>query len=153
MPNSLYTVTINPSNVKTPCEGYYLYTGTTHIIDNATALDGGNLVSFDTTGHTLSLSVDSSYDSIFLFIEHCDGHVDSVPSSTPKRQGGYQVLLVDLRCDTCNATPSTPTPTPTVTITLTPTQTITPTTTITPTPTVTPDGDCIETVFIYIPNL
>lgn len=98
---SSYIVSINPTNVKTPCNGYFLYTGTTTSIDSATPLNNGNLVTFDSTGHTFNLDVDSSYDSVFLFVEHCDGHITPVPSSTPKRQGGYQVLLLDLRCEVC----------------------------------------------------
>ena len=153
MPNSNYTINISPNVVKTPCSGYYLYTGTTHLIDSATPINGGDLVSFTNDEYTLSLSVDSAIDHVFLFIEHCDEHVDSVPLSTPKRQGGYQVLLLDLRCETCGATPSTPTPTvtPTQTITPTLTQTITPTVTQTITPTL--SSECVETVFIFIPNL
>jgi len=147
MPNSNYTINISPNVVKTPCSEYYLYTGTTHVFDSATPINGGVLVSFTNDEYTLSLSVDSTIDHVFLFVEHCDEHVDSVPSSTPKRQGGYQVLLLDLRCETCGGTPSTPTPTPTVTITLTPTQTITPTVTetLTPTLTVTPTLDATLT--------
>jgi hypothetical protein len=147
MPNSNYTINISPNVVKTPCSEYYLYTGTTHVFDSATPINGGVLVSFTNDEYTLSLSVDSTIDHVFLFVEHCEEHVDSVPSSTPKRQGGYQVLLLDLRCETCGGTPSTPTPTPTVTITLTPTQTITPTVTetLTPTLTVTPTLDATVT--------
>ena len=150
MPNSNYTINISPNVVKTPCSEYYLYTGTTHVFDSATPINGGDLVSFTNDEYTLSLSVDDTIDHVFLFVEHCDEHIDSVPSSTPKRQGGYQVLLLDLRCETCGAIPSTPTPTATPTQTLTPTvtQTITPTVTetITPTPTITPTNTPTSTV-------
>jgi len=36
-----------------------------------------------------------------VFVEHCDGHINPTPSSSPKLQGGYQLSLVNLRCDDC----------------------------------------------------
>jgi hypothetical protein len=157
MPSSQYQVTISSFTGSTPCTSYDIYTGVTHDIDNATFVE--TVSSSSISGHTVDLDVDSSYTHVYLFIEHCDGHINSIPSSTPKLQGGYQVVLVDLRCNDCvvvEVTPtntptltataaetSTPTPTPTVTSTNTPTLTSTPTLTATagetstPTPTVT----------------
>ena len=136
MPNSLYQVTISNFTGSTPCTSYDIYTGVTHVVDNATFVE---TVSPSTiSGHTVNLSVDSSYTHVYLFIEHCDGHINSVPNSTPKLQGGYQVTLVDLTCDDCVSSGpviSTQTPTPTQTLTSTPTNTPTQTSTSTPTQT------------------
>jgi len=38
---------------------------------------------------------------MFVFVEHCDGHISSVPQPATKLQGGYQLALVDLRCSDC----------------------------------------------------
>ena len=161
MPNSQYQITISNFTGSTPCTTYDVYTGITHSIDSATFVE--TVPSNSISGHTISLSVDSSYTHVYLFIEHCDGHINSVPNSTPKLQGGYQVALVDLRCDDCassgpfeGATPTltpTATATPTINPTNTPTATATPTLTQTPTMTPTNPSDCVESVFIFIPNL
>ena len=150
MPTSSYEITVSNFNGTTPCESYSVYTGTTHNIDDADYVEDVNV---PVSGYTLSLSVDSSYDNVYLFIEHCDGHINSVPTSTPKLQGGYQLVFVDLRCDDC-ISQTIPTPTPTTTSTnVTPTPTVTPTGTITPTatptgtatPTLTPTGTSTPT--------
>jgi hypothetical protein len=136
MPNSLYQVTISNFTGSTPCTSYDIYTGVTHVVDNATFVE--TVSSSTISGHTVNLSVDSSYTHVYLFIEHCDGHINSVPTSTPKLQGGYQVTLVDLRCNDCVGSGpviSTQTPTPTQTLTSTPTNTPTQTSTSTPTQT------------------
>jgi len=161
MPNSQYQISISNFTGSTPCNSYEIYTGITHDINLATNVD--TVSSSSISSYTLSLSVDSSYTHVYLFIEHCDGHVNSVPSSTPKLQGGYQVVLVDLRCDDCvssgpfeGVTPTltpTATATPTINPTSTPTSTSTPTLTRTPTLTPTNPSDCVESVFIFIPNL
>jgi hypothetical protein len=143
MPTSQYQITVSNFNGTTPCQSYSVYTGTTHDIDDADYVEDVNV---PVSGYTLSLDIDSSYTGVYLFIEHCDGHINSVPSSTPKLQGGYQLVFVDLRCDDCigERPPATPTPTitPTYSQTITPTysQTITPTRTptLTPTRTLTP---------------
>ena len=133
MPSSQYQVTISSFTGSTPCTSYDIYTGVTHDIDNATFVE--TVSSSSISGHTVDLDIDSSYTHVYLFIEHCDGHINSVPGSTPKLQGGYQVVLVDLRCNDCVVAGATPTPTntPTVTSTSTPTVTSTSTPTLTPT--------------------
>lgn len=138
MPNSQYQITLSSFTGATPCGTYDILTGTTYDVNLATFVE--TVSSSTISGHTLSLSVDSSYTHVYLFVEHCDGHISSVPSSTPKLQGGYQVTLVDLRCDDCVRTYSsepTPTPTPTLTSTSTSTPTMEATETPTPTPTLT----------------
>jgi len=157
MPTSSYEITVSNFNGTTPCESYSVYTGTTHDIDDADYVEDVNV---PVSGYTLSLDIDSSYTGVYLFIEHCDGHINSVPSSTPKLQGGYQVVLIDLTCSDCvsSITPIptvTATQTMTLTLTQTPTQTPTLTATQTPTPTLTSTSglECVESVFIFIPNL
>jgi hypothetical protein len=158
MPNSQYQITISNFTGSTPCTDYDLYTGITHSIGGATFVETVNSNSI--SGHIINLDIDSLYTIIFLFIKHCDGYVNSVPSSTPKLQGGYQVVLIDLTCSDCvsSITPVptlTATQTMTLTLTQTPTQTPTLTATQTPTPTLTSTSglECVESVFIFIPNL
>ena len=134
MPTSSYEITVSNFNGITPCQSYSVYSGITHDIDDADYVEDVNV---PVSGYTLSLNVDSSYDNVYLFIEHCDGHINSVPTSTPKLQGGYQLVFVDLRCDDCI---SQTIPTPTPTSTSTPTSTLTTTPTGTSTPTETPTG-------------
>jgi hypothetical protein len=150
MSTSSYEITVSNFNGTTPCESYSVYTGTTYDIDGADYVEDVNV---PVSGYTLSLNVDSLYDNVYLFIEHCDGRINSVPTSTPKLQGGYQLVFVDLRCDDCISqiipTPTlTPTPTGTSTPTATPTGTATPTSTPTgtPTPTLTPTGTSTPTL-------
>ena len=141
MPTSQHQIVVSNFNGTTPCQSYSVYSGTTHNIDDADYVEDVNV---PVSGYTLSLSVDSSYDNVYLFIEHCDGHINSVPTSTPKLQGGYQLVFVDLRCDDC-ISQIIPTPTPTTTSTnVTPTPTITPTGTSTPT--LTPTGTGTGTI-------
>jgi len=141
MPNSQYQVQISKFTSKTPCANFDIFSGTTHDINTATFVSTVSASSI--SGYTVSLSVDSTYTYVYLFIEHCDNHINSVPTSTPKLQGGYQVVLVDLRCDDCISVytgpvaTNTPTPTVTSTSTSTPTLTETPTPTTTNTPTLT----------------
>jgi len=130
MPTSLYQITVSNFNGTTPCQSYSVYTGTTHDIDDADYVEDVNV---PVSGYTLTLDIDSSYTGVYLFIEHCDGHINSVPSSTPKLQGGYQLVFVDLRCDNCIGERPAGTPTPTITPTYS--QTITPTYSQTVTPT------------------
>ena len=145
MPTSSYEITVPNFNGTTPCQSYSVYSGITHDIDDADYVEDVNV---PVSGYTLSLNVDSSYDNVYLFIEHCDGHINSVPTSTPKLQGGYQLVFVNLRCDDCISTYPFTTPTPTITPTATPTGTSTPTetptgtntATPTETPTITPTG-------------
>jgi hypothetical protein len=131
MPTSSYEITVSNFNGTTPCQSYSVYTGTTHDIDDADYVEDVNV---PVSGYTLSLDIDSSYTGVYLFIEHCDGHINSVPSSTPKLQGGYQLVFVDLRCDDCIGERPAGTPTPTITPTYS--QTVTPTYSQTITPTI-----------------
>jgi hypothetical protein len=102
MPSPIqYQITISNFSGNTPCEGYYIYTGLTHNIDDADYINGTEILIPITTGYTFNVTVLDSIPQIFLFVEHCDGHINPVPNSTPKLQGGYQLALVDLRCTDC----------------------------------------------------
>lgn len=153
---SQYQITINNFTGYTPCNGYYIYTGLTTNINNANYLNGITTLIPVVSGYTFTVTILSSISHIYLFIEHCDGHISSVPSSVPKLQGGYQIERVDLRCDDCyepcdscdyNIIVNQGTfiyPTPSVTPLPTQTPSIfTPTPTITPTPTPTPSSTFI----------
>lgn len=155
---SQYSITINNFTGYTPCDGYYIYTGLTNNISNANYLNGISSLIPVSNGYTFTITLLSSISFIYLFIEHCDRHIISVPSSTPKLQGGYQVEKLDLRCndcydvDVCDSCdfiininqgnyvfppPSTPsiTPTPSSTLSI-----FSPTPSKTPTPTPTPSS-------------
>ena len=86
-------ITINNDYNNGVCGQHTIYTGTTYNIDNA--------VSVGT--HTLPYSWDAgSYvGNLYVFIEHCDSHLDPPPSENPKKQGGFQVRLLTIDCEQC----------------------------------------------------
>ena len=96
-----YSVTISNFTGKTPCNGYYIYTGLTHNINDANYLNGIETLIPISSGYTFNISLMDNIPQMFVFVEHCDGHINPVPQSAPKLQGGYQLALVDLRCDDC----------------------------------------------------
>lgn len=96
-----YQITISNFSGKTPCEGYYIYTGLTHNIDDADYINGSAILIPISNTYTFTINVLDTIPQIFVFIEHCDGHINPIPNPTPKLQGGYQLALVDLRCDDC----------------------------------------------------
>lgn len=83
------------------CDQYNIYTGTTYNIDNSNFLGT----------HSLPHSWDGgTYTGpLYVFVEHCDGHIDPPPSDNPKKQGGFQVKLLNIDCEQC---PPNPTPIP-----------------------------------------
>ena len=83
------------------CDQYNIYTGTTYNIDNSNLLGT----------HSLPHSWDGgTYTGpLYVFVEHCDGHIDPPPSDNPKKQGGFQVKLLNIDCEQC---PPNPTPLP-----------------------------------------
>ena len=152
---SQYRIIINNFTGYTPCNGYYIYTGLTTNINNANYLNGITTLIPVVSGYSFTVTILSSISHIYLFIEHCDRHISSVPSSVPKLQGGYQIERVDLRCDDCyepcdscdyNIIVNQGTfiyPTPSITLTPILTPSVTPSPTITPTPTPTPSSTFI----------
>jgi len=96
-----YQITISNFSGQTPCSGYYIYTGLTHNIDDAGYLNGNvSLISLS-SGYTFNINLLNTIPQMFVFVEHCDGHISSVPQPATKLQGGYQLALVDLRCSDC----------------------------------------------------
>lgn len=127
-----YDVTISNFAGLAPCDGFYIYTGLTTDINDASYINGvGNLTTISTPTYTFQVDVVSTVTLIYVFIQHCD-------------EVSYKMSAVDLRCSDCVMIASSPTPTPTITPTLTVTPTNTPTPTHTPagspmsTPTITP---------------
>ncbi len=144
-----YNITINDFIGDTPCSEYFIYTGLTTDITSATIIYTGTT---PFTGYSFYYSADTSQESIYVFIKHCDGYVQPVEDlsccngNPTKNQGGYQVVLVNLKC--CGIFLTTPTPTITITESITPTPTltltITPTETSIPLPTPTPTQHAIS---------
>ena len=96
---SQYQITINNFTGQTPCNGYYVYTGLTTDVNNANFINGITSLIPIVNGYVFNVQLLSSISKIYLFIEHCDGHIPSVP--IPKLQGGYQIVSVDLTCSDC----------------------------------------------------
>jgi hypothetical protein len=96
-----YRIEIKNFNRTTTCNDYYLLTGYTNNINNANYIDGTPILYPIINGYTINLQIDSTITYIFLFIEHCDGRVGSITNADPKKQGGYQLVFVDLTCDDC----------------------------------------------------
>jgi len=95
---SLVTIRNNyPNGV---CDQFTIYTGTTYngdpyIIPN-TAVSIGS--------HTLPYTLDVGlYEGpLYIFLVHCDFYTTPPPSEEPKRQGGFQVKLINIECpDIC----------------------------------------------------
>ena len=146
------------------CSGFTIYTGTTYNGHPFTIPPSANSIGFHTLPHTFDIGFYSG--PLYVFLEHCDNHISPPPNEDPKKQGGFQVVLIDVDCEVCppnsdaiNCTMvvsfveetstdcnfsvsfvegSYPTPTGTPTSTETPTPTPTSTETPTPTSTETP---------------
>jgi len=147
------------------CSGFTIYTGTTYNGHPFTIPPSANSIGFHTLPHTFDIGFYSG--PLYVFLEHCDNHISPPPNEDPKKQGGFQVVLIDVDCEVCppnsdsiNCTMvvsfveetstdcnftvtfdeilTTPTPTPTSTPTPTNSPTPSPTNTPTSTPTSTP---------------
>ena len=143
------------------CSGFTIYTGTTYNGHPFTIPPSANSIGFHTLPHTFDIGFYSG--PLYVFLEHCDNHISPPPNEDPKKQGGFQVVLIDVDCEVCPPNSdaidctmvvsfvedsltdcnfsvsfvegSYPTPTPTSTPTPTATETPVPTSTETPTPT------------------
>jgi hypothetical protein len=97
-----YQITINNfTGTTTPCDGYYVYTGLTTDITTSNYINDTTSLIPIINGYIFTIILPCSIEKIYLFIEHCDGHTTSTPSTTPKLQGGYQIVGVNLTCDDC----------------------------------------------------
>lgn len=97
MSTKRYQITISSLTFKTPCDGFYIYTGLTQNISQASTIGDSvpTLVPI-TSGYSFNIEIDDSYQFIFVFIIHCDGY-----DINQNLQGGYQISIVDLRCSSC----------------------------------------------------
>lgn len=86
-------ITINNEYDNGVCSNHTILTGTTYNIDNATSMGV----------HTLPYTWDAGLftGNLFVFIEHCDSHIDPPPSLLPRNQGGFQVQLLTIDCEQC----------------------------------------------------
>jgi hypothetical protein len=91
-----YEITISSLTLQTPCDGFYIYTGLTANILQALPINGTPILIPITTGYTFNIEIDDTYQFMFVFIVHCDGY-----DVNENLQGGYQVSIVDLRCNDC----------------------------------------------------
>jgi len=91
-----YKITITNLNFQTPCSGYYVYTGVTHDISQASPINGSQSLIPISNGYTFNVEIESEYTFMYVFIIHCDGY-----DTTQNLQGGYQVSIADLRCTDC----------------------------------------------------
>ena len=140
-------ITINNLYDNGVCDEYNVLTGTTYNIDDATSMGIQSLpYTWDGGSYT---------GNLYVFVEHCDGHLNPPPSVDPKNQGGFQVRLLNINCEQC---PPMPTPNPVdcdmtinVVEVIEPTPIPTATPGATPIPTATPDAtpnpvDCDMTI-------
>ena len=86
---------------ETPCEGYYVLTGLTEDILDSNYINNNQELIVISTGYSFNLIIEDTIQFLYVFIEHCDGSIIPVPDPEPKLQGGYQISLIDLRCDGC----------------------------------------------------
>jgi hypothetical protein len=162
------------------CSGFTIYTGTTYNGHPFTIPPSANSIGFHTLPHTFDIGFYSG--PLYVFLEHCDNHISPPPNEDPKKQGGFQVVLIDVDCEVCppnsdaiNCTMvvsfveetltdcnfsvsfvegsyPTPTGTPTSTETPTPTPTSTETPTPTSTETPTPTPIVVSDIDVFLNN-
>ena len=97
-------ITINNLYDNGVCDEYNVLTGTTYNIGDATSMGIQSLpYTWDGGSYT---------GNLYVFVEHCDGHLNPPPSVDPKNQGGFQVRLLNIDCHQC---PPNSTPIPTAT--------------------------------------
>jgi hypothetical protein len=118
-------ITITNEYINGVCEDYRIYTGTTYNIADAVYLATDPLnPSFVFNSGDFNSVVGSDPKALYIFVEHCDGHLNPPPVHEPLLQGGFQVMLVEVPhcCDYPELT-ATPIPTSTPLNTATPTPT------------------------------
>ena len=101
------------------CDEFTIYTGTTYNGDPYIIPVSAQSIGSHSLPHTFDVG---GYEGpLYIFLVHCDFYVTPPPSETPKRQGGFQVKLINIDCENCPpfspvATPiPTPSPSPTPT--------------------------------------
>ena len=81
------------------CSGFTIYTGTTYNGHPFTIPPSANSIGFHTLPHTFDIGFYSG--PLYVFLEHCDNHISPPPNEDPKKQGGFQVVLIDVDCEVC----------------------------------------------------
>ena len=147
-------ITVNNLYENGVCDEFTIYTGTTYNGDPYIIPVSAQSIGSHTLPHTFNVG---TYEGpLYIFLVHCDFYVTPPPSELPKRQGGFQVKLINIECEECPpfsppTTPNidcdvvvtfneylTPTPSPSPS----PTPTPSPSTTASPTPTPTEEITC-----------
>jgi hypothetical protein len=156
-------ITVNNLYENGVCDEFTIYTGTTYNGDPYIIPVSAQSIGSHSLPHTFDVG---GYEGpLYIFLVHCDFYVTPPPSETPKRQGGFQVKLINIECGCPPFTPATncdltvdfveytPSPTPTSTENCnftvnfveydpipSPSPTPTPSSSPTPTPT---EGPCV----------
>jgi hypothetical protein len=94
----LYPLTItNISGTTTPCNSYNVYVNDTITIPS-TPFAANVAASTLASGYHFIYPYSGTSTTLYVFLEHCDGHVQSIPGDTPKEQGAYQINAVHITC-------------------------------------------------------
>ena len=93
-------VTVNNLYENGVCDEFTIYTGTTYNGDPYIIPLSAQSIGSHTLPHTFDVGL---YEGpLYVFLVHCDFYVTPPPSDTPKRQGGFQVKLINIECpDVC----------------------------------------------------
>ena len=112
-------VTVNNLYENGVCDEFTIYTGTTYNGDPYIIPVSAQSIGSHSLPHTFDVG---TYEGpLYIFLVHCDFYVTPPPSETPKRQGGFQVKLINIDCENCPPFSPVATPSPTSTPTATPT--------------------------------
>lgn len=112
-------VTVNNLYENGVCDEFTIYTGTTYNGDPYIIPSSAQSIGLHSLPHTFNVG---TYEGpLYIFLVHCDFYVTPPPSETPKRQGGFQVKLINIDCENCPPFSPVATPSPTSTPTATPT--------------------------------
>ena len=112
-------VTVNNLYENGVCDEFTIYTGTTYNGDPYIIPVSAQSIGSHSLPHTFDVG---GYEGpLYIFLVHCDFYVTPPPSETPKRQGGFQVKLINIDCENCPPFSPVATPSPTSTPTATPT--------------------------------
>jgi len=112
-------VTVNNLYENGVCDEFTIYTGTTYNGDPYIIPVSAQSIGSHSLPHTFDVG---TYEGpLYIFLVHCDFYVTPPPSETPKRQGGFQVKLINIDCENCPPFSPVATPSPTSTPNATPT--------------------------------
>ena len=102
-------VTVNNLYENGVCDQFTIYTGTTYNGDPYIIPNNAQTIGSHSLPHTFDVGL---YEGpLYIFLVHCDFYTTPPPSETPKRQGGFQVKLINVECPTSCLPQPTPSPT------------------------------------------